>query len=327
MIRYLGRRLTYFVFVFIIISAILFFLYKLVPGDPVLLLMDGNRQSMTPEQYSIMYEQTKQNFGLDQPLMVQYVKWLGNMLIGNFGTSITYKRPVVDILAAPMRNTLLLNLLNMFLVFIIAFPLGIRCAVKKGGFLDKVVQNITIVGYSLPSMVVSIVIIFVFAVRLGWFPISGMNAPGFTGTGWEFIADRVRYMVLPVVTLTVINLAGIIRYIRSAMIDALSMDCIRTARAKGLREKVVIYSHAFRNALLPLITIITYWIISVFSGSVVIESIFLYNGMGNMMISGLRQLDYSVVLAMQMLYVVLSLVGNLIMDFLYAAADPRVKLS
>jgi len=289
--------------------------------------MDGNRQSMTPEQYSIMYEQTKQNFGLDQPLMVQYVKWLGNMLIGNFGTSITYKRPVVDILAAPMRNTLLLNLLNMFLVFIIAFPLGIRCAVKKGGFLDKVVQNITIVGYSLPSMVVSIVIIFVFAVRLGWFPISGMNAPGFTGTGWEFIADRVRYMVLPVVTLTVINLAGIIRYIRSAMIDALSMDCIRTARAKGLREKVVIYSHAFRNALLPLITIITYWIISVFSGSVVIESIFLYNGMGNMMISGLRQLDYSVVLAMQMLYVVLSLVGNLIMDFLYAAADPRVKLS
>lgn len=325
--RYLIKRFFYFVFVFVLTSILLFFVYKMVPGDPVALMMEGNMNSMTPEQYEIMYEKTKERFGFDKPLPIQYVKWFTNMLQGNFGSSIVYKRPVVEILGAPLRNTLMLNLLQLVIVFAIAFPLGIRCAVKKNSFLDRTVQNLTIVGYSLPSMVVSIVFIYLFSVKLQIFPISGMNSPGFEGTGLAFLKDRLWHMALPLFAMTFISLGSIIRYVRASMIDALTMDCIRTARSKGLKEKVVIYSHAFRNALLPLITIITFWFVGVFGGSVVIEQIFLYHGMGRMMISGLRQLDYSVVLTMQMFYVLLALLGNLVMDLAYAAADPRVKLS
>jgi len=321
--RYLLKRLIYIVFVFFIISILMFAIYKSLPGDPVKMMMQNN---IKPEVYQQQYEATRKMLGLDQPVPVQYVKWITNMLRGDFGYSTEYRRPVKDIIGVPMRNTVLLNIFSMILVFLIAVPLGITTAVKKNSVLDKIVQVVTIVGYSVPGFVIALLAIYIFAIRIPIFPISGVKTAGFTGTGFAAFIDTAKHMALPVLVMSVGGVGSITRYVRASMIDALRMDYIRTARSKGLKEKVVVYVHAFRNALIPIVTVTTWWLIGLFGGSVVIESIFLWDGLGKMMITGLNQRDFSVVLAMQMFYVILSLAGNVLMDIAYTLVDPRVKL-
>ena len=321
--RYLAKRLIYILFVFFIISILMFAIYKSLPGDPVRMMMGDN---VRPESYQQQYDTIREQLGLDDPLPVQYVKWMGNMLTGDFGYSTEYRKPVKEVIATPMQNTVLLNLCSMVLVFLISVPLGIMTAVKKNGFFDKAVQVITIVGYSVPGFVIALLAIYVFAIRFPVFPISGVKTAGFTGTGMEAFLDQAKHMVLPVLVMSVGGIGSITRYVRAAMIDVLRMDYIRTARAKGLKEKVVIYVHAFRNALIPIVTVTTWWLIGLFGGSIVIESIFLWDGLGKMMISGLNQRDFAVVLAMQMFYVILSVVGNVLMDIAYTLVDPRVRL-
>ena len=209
------------------------------------------------------------------------------MLTGDFGFSSQYRRPVADIVAAPIGNTVMLNIASMILVFLITIPLGIITAVKKGSILDNTVQVGTVIGYSLPSFVIALIFIFLFTKVLPIFPISGMNTAGMTGSGFEMFMDKMYHMALPCLVMTFASLGGITRYVRAAMIDVLREDYIRTARAKGLREKVVIYSHAFRNALIPIVTILTGWVVSVFAGSVVIETIFLWNGIGKVLYDAL----------------------------------------
>lgn len=225
-----------------------------------------------------------------------------------------------------MSNTIKLNIYCLIFVFLITIPLGIATAVRKKSIFDNAVQVFSIIGYSLPGFIVALLFIYIFALQLKIFPISGVSTPGFTGTPWEMYLDELKYMALPLIVMVFSSLGGITRYVRAAMIDALRMDYIRTARAKGVKEKVVIYSHAFRNALIPVVTVLTGWFLSIFSGSVVIERIFLWNGMGKVMLDSLNQQDFAVVLAFQMFYVLLALAGNLIMDLAYCLVDPRVKL-
>ena len=321
--RFLIKRLIYIIFVFFIISILMFAIYKSLPGDPVRMMMQGN---IKPEVYHQQYEITRKQLGLDQPVPVQYVKWITNMLRGDFGYSTEYRRQVKEVIGVPMRNTVLLNLFSMIIVFLIAIPLGIATAVKKNSIFDKLVQVVTIIGYSVPSFVIALLAIYVFAIQLPIFPISGVKTAGFTGTGIAAVLDMAKHMALPVLVMSVGGIGSITRYVRASMIDALRMDYIKTARSKGLREKVVIYVHAFRNALIPIVTVTTWWLIGLFGGSIVIESIFLWDGLGKMMISGLNQRDFAVVLAMQMFYVILSLTGNVLMDIAYTLVDPRVKL-
>lgn len=321
--RFLLKRFVYIIFVFFIISILMFTIYKMLPGDPAKMMMGEN---VKPEVYQQQYELARKQLGLDDPLPVQYAKWMGNMLRGNFGYSIKYHRPVKDIIGTPMKNTVMLNLFSMILVFLVSIPLGIVLAVKKNSLLDKAVQVVTIVGYSVPSFVICLLLIYVFAIKLPIFPISGAKTAGFTGTGVQEAADMAKHMVLPVLAMSVGGVGSITRYVRAAMIDTLRMDYIKTARSKGLKEKVVVYIHAFRNALIPIVTIATWWVIGLFGGSVVVESIFLWDGLGSMMIDGLNTRDFSVVLTMQMFYVILSLAGNVIMDIAYTLVDPRVKL-
>lgn len=321
--RFLLKRFIYIIFVFFIISILMFGIYKALPGDPVRMMMSEN---VKPEVYEQQYELVRKQLGLDQPVPVQYIKWMGNMLTGNFGYSTQYHRPVIDIIGTPMKNTVKLNLFSMILVFAISIPLGIILAVKKNSLLDKAVQVLTIVGYSIPGFVMCLLIIYVFAIKLGWFPISGAKTAGFEGTGFDMAMDMAKHMVLPVLAMSVGGIGSITRYVRAAMIDTLRMDYIKTARSKGLKEKVVIYVHAFRNALIPIVTITTWWVIGLFGGSIVVESIFLWDGLGSMMIDGLNTRDFSVVLTMQMFYVILSLIGNVVMDIAYTLVDPRVKL-
>ena len=321
--RWLVKRFIYIVFVFFVISILMFAIYKALPGDPVKMMMSDN---VKPEVYQQQYDTIRRQLGLDEPVPVQYVKWITNMLRGNFGYSTEYRRAVKDLIGVPMRNTVLLNLCSMIVVFLIAVPLGITQAVKKNSIFDKVIQVITIVGYSVPSFVIALLAIYVFAIRIPIFPISGVKTAGFDGTGIAAFFDSAKHMILPVFVMSVGGIGSIARYVRASMIDALRMDYIKTARSKGLREKVVIYVHAFRNALIPIVTVTTWWLIGLFGGSIVIETIFLWDGLGKMMISGLNQRDFSVVLAMQMFYVILSLLGKVIMDIAYTLVDPRVRL-
>ena len=324
--RYLLKRFVYIVFVFFIISILMFAIYKSMPGNPVDIMLGDSKTSMKPDAYQALYDKTVKDLGLDKPLPVQYVAWLGNMLTGEFGYSTQYKQEVINIISAPMRNTVLLNILTMIVVFIIAIPLGIVTAVRKNGAFDKTVQVLTIVGYSIPTFIVALLAIFLLAVKFPIFPISGVKSAGLNATGLEATLDMLWHMALPVLVMSVSGIGGITRYVRAAMIDVLRMDYIKTARAKGLREKTVVYIHAFRNALIPVVTITTWWVVGLFGGSIVIESVFLWPGLGKMLIDGLLQRDFAVVLTMQMFYVVLSLTGNVIMDIAYTIVDPRVRL-
>ena len=324
--RYLLKRFVYIVFVFFIISILMFAIYKSMPGNPVDIMLGDSKTSMKPDAYQALYDKTVKDLGLDKPLPVQYVAWMGNMLTGEFGYSTQYKQEVINIISAPMRNTVLLNILTMIVVFIIAIPLGIVTAVRKNGAFDKTVQVVTIVGYSIPTFIVALLAIFLLAVKFPIFPISGVKSAGLNATGLEAALDMLWHMALPVLVMSVSGIGGITRYVRAAMIDVLRMDYIKTARAKGLREKTVVYIHAFRNALIPVVTITTWWVVGLFGGSIVIESVFLWPGLGKMLIDGLLQRDFAVVLTMQMFYVVLSLTGNVIMDIAYTIVDPRVRL-
>ncbi len=321
--RYLLKRFVYIIFVFFIISILMFTIYKSLPGDPVRMMMGDN---VKPEVYQQQYDTIRAQLGLDEPLPVQYVKWITNMLTGDFGYSTEYRKPVKNVVGVPMRNTVMLNIFSMLLVFVISIPLGITQAVKKNSVFDKAVQVVTIVGYSVPSFVIALLAIYAFAIKIPLFPISGAKTAGFNGTGMAAALDVAKHMALPVLVMSVSGIGSITRYVRASMIDALRMDYIKTARSKGLKEKVVIYIHAFRNALIPIVTVTTWWLIGLFGGSIVIETIFLWDGLGKMMITGLNQRDFAVVLAMQMFYVILSLVGNVIMDIAYTLVDPRVRL-
>jgi len=326
-LNYILRRIVYIIFVFFIVSVIMFTLFKLSPADPVRMYTEGLRNDMRPDDFERYQAQIRVMLGLDQPLIIQYLRWIGRMLTGDFGRSLVYRQPVVEVIKAPMSNTLRLNAVTMLLVFLITIPLGITTAVRKGTIYDSSVQVITILGLSLPSFVISLAAILVFSVLLKLLPIGGAYTPGIQLNAWGTFLDRARHMVLPIGVMTFTSLGSLTRYIRATMIDALRMDYIRTARAKGLTEKVVIYSHAFRNSLIPFMTVLISWFISLFSGSVMVESIFNWNGMGNLMFNSITAFDYAVALSIGMFYVIIGLVGNLIIDIAYTFVDPRIRFT
>ena len=188
-------------------------------------------------------------------------------------------------------------------------------------------QVVTIVGHSLPQYIIGLAFIFLFAVKLGWFPVSGMVSANAGYTGTRLVLDRMWHYVLPLIVIVAANLGSMTRYVRAAMIDVLSMDYIRTARAKGLKEKVVIYSHAWRNALLPVITQIISWFLRLFAGSVVIESTFAFSGMGTLNVTALNTMDYELAIAINLFFCIVSLLGILICDLAYGLVDPRIRVS
>lgn len=327
MLKYVGKRLVYMVGVFFVVSIIMFVLFNNVPGDRALNQVQNLRGKVSDEVFQERYEAAREKLGLDDPIPVRYVKWMGNLLRGDLGYSTFYKKDVKDVIGQPLVNTIGINIFATILALGITIPLGIHCAVKKFSKFDNAVQALTIVGYSVPSFIIALVFMYIFAVKLGWFPISGMNSPNFQGTGMAAVLDRIYYLALPVLVMTVGSLGGMTRYVRAAMIDALRMDYIRTARAKGLKEKVVIYSHAWRNALLSVITLIIGWFMSIFMGSIIIEQMFQLNGIGKMYYVGLMNQDYDLALAIQMLYCVITLISNLITDLSYGIVDPRVRIN
>jgi len=304
---------------------IIYGLNRSMPGDPVLAMMQ-DVTGLEPEAWQRMYDDARARMRLDEPVINQYFAWITNIITGNFGYSHYYRQDVVDVIRYPMLNTVIINIFNMMFVFSITIFLGITAAVRRGSVYDAFVQVISVIGFSFPTFVLAILVIFVFAVNLGWFPISGMYTPNFQGTTGEFIFDRAYYMTLPLLTMVVGSLGGMTRYVRTTMAEALTMDHIRTARAKGLAEKVVIYSHAFRNALIPLLTVMTNWFITVFGGSVALERVFNWNGMGGLMLEALWNRDFNLASILSLFYAAIALTGFLLLDLVYGIADPRVRV-
>ena len=335
--KYILKRIVYLIVVFFIVSFLMYSLYNLIPSDPARNQMEGLKKSLKPDVYERMYQELREEMGLNDSIIVRYARWMGiapqkqsgkldGLLEGNFGKSSFYKKDVIDVVGPPIGNTVFINIFATILALGITIPLGIYCAVHKGGKLDNFTQVFTIIGYSIPIYITALVFIYIFAVLLGWFPIGGMGTPGAEYTGWKAFWDKLYYISLPLIVMTFGSLGGMTRYVRSAMIDALSMDHIKTARAKGVKEKTVIYSHAWRNALLPVITLIIGWFLGIFGGSVIIENTFSLNGMGKLYIQALNNHDYELALAIQMFYTVVSLVGALIIDLSYGLVDPRVRI-
>ncbi len=319
----MGRRLVSLIPVVLIISVMLFVIMKLMPGDPIKYMIPPGA-IRDPDIYQTLYDSWYIRLGYDKPLYIQYFIWMGNMITGNFGYSTYWMTDVKDVISRPLLNSVLINVFSIVIAFAISIPVGIKTAVKKDSFSDHGWQVFSLIGMSMPTFFIGLTLIYIFSLRLGWFPSGGMpyESPGTP----EYYVSYLKYLFLPVVTLTIGALAGTIRYVRGSVLEALSKDYIRTARSKGLSQKVVIYTHAFRNALIPVVTIMSYSVVGLFSGSAITEQIFVWNGIGTVLIKALNNKDYNVVLILDMFYALLSLLANIIMDISYALVDPRVKL-
>jgi len=300
----------------------LFAILKMMPGDPVRMMLGPGLRA---EQYNAAAAVMRVKLGLDKSYPEQYFRWINNTLHGDLGWSTMHNRPVKDAIAEPMRNTVVLNIFVIILQLSITLPVGIMCAVKRGSRFDSFWQVFSLVTYSMPSFFVALSLIYVIAIRLQLLPSGGMPLTAY-GKDTAYYLSWLRYMILPITTLVIISLAGTIRYVRNAMIDALSQDYIRTARSKGLAEKVVIYSHAFRNALIPISTIMIFSIFSLFSGSAITETVFAWPGIGRVLVQALQNRDFMLVSTMNLFFASLSITANFVADITYGLVDPRIKL-
>ena len=319
-----------------LLSLLVYLVYNLLPVDKAADMAMQEIAANKHLNYAERYLYWQRRYGLDGSLIKRYLRWIGvapfydgafkGLLQGNLGTSVSYGKPVAEVLKEPLLNTLFLNLMATFLAFVITIPLGVFCARRRGSKRDTAIQIGTIVGYSMPAFIIAILFIWLFAVKLNLFPVSGMSSVGKDYTGFRAVLDRLYHFALPLIVMTFCSLGGMTRYVRASMTEALSLDCIRTAKAKGLSEKLIVRRHAFPNALIPIVSIAVGWLTGVFSGSIMIENVFGINGIGKVYFDALTANDNEIALAMQMFYILLALVGNLLVDIIYGLVDPRIRV-
>lgn len=315
--QYVWKRILSFIPTMFMISLFLFGLMKMMPQDPVALSMPSY---VKPAQYERVYAQVEEKLGLHESLPMQYVKWIGNMMHGDLGTSLIYKKPVIDVIGKPLRNTFLLNSIVLLVSTIIALCSGIYSAVHPHSIWNRLFHGLTLVGMSVPSFFIALLLIYVGSFVFQLFPSGGM--PLYGASLWDWIVS----LCLPVCSLAILNISGTFRYIYSSMVDVLSQDYIKAVKARGLPAIRVLY-HALRNCLLPLITLFMSQISTLLFGSVLIENIFAFDGIGRVLLQALERRDFMLAIALNIVYALLYLVCNFISDLLYAWADPRVRLT
>jgi len=322
MFRYLLRRLAVLPVLLLGITAMTFGVMRLAPGGPVDQLTDLNVKA-SPE----IRERLIKLYGFDKPWYQQYGRWLSRLVRGDLGRSFKDDRPVMEKIKERLPATLLLNALSLFLIFIVAIPLGVLSAVKQNSFFDRLTTGLVFVGYSVPAFWLSLLLMIVFGLKWGWFPISGLHAINHDEMSWGTQAvDTARHLILPVFVSAFTGLAGLSRYVRNGVLEVIRQDYIRTARAKGLSESRVIFKHALRNALIPVVTLLGLTLPDLIGGGFLFETIFAYPGMGRLGFEAVMARDYPVVMGVGTMAALLTMVGNLGADFLYAVVDPRVRL-
>lgn len=317
---YIIRRTVQAIPLLFIISIITFLLMTLAPGDPMAMFTDPNAPGGKTQDLSVMREK----LGLDEPIYVQYYKWMKLILLeGNMGYSFQDGRPVTEKIVERMPATLLLMGTSVILSFLLAIPLGIWSAIKQYTKTDNLLTTYSFLGISIPTFYFAILMMLLFVLKLSWLPPSGMQGDDYID---EFnLWDRVSHLILPASIIAFGSIASISRFMRSSMLEVVKLDYIRTARAKGLTEKVVILKHGLRNAMLPIITLMGMELPNVFAGAFIVEQIFAWPGMGRLSISAIFLRDYQVIMGVTMVTAILVVIGNLIADILYAAADPRIQ--
>ncbi|HHX10077.1 MAG TPA: ABC transporter permease [Firmicutes bacterium] len=321
MLNYVIRRLLQMIPLLIGISIINFGIMHLAPGDPVLLLTERNAP---PEEVA----RIRALYGLDDPIYVQYFHWLKQILKGDFGRSFVDGRPVIDHIMDRLPYTLYLNFIVMIIIYALAIPVGNISALRQYSWFDHVVTFFAFLGQALPSFWFALMLIYAVGIKSDWLPIAGVGTIGVTLKRhglWTVLVDRAKHLILPVTVISLGSMAGITRYMRSSMLEVIRQDYIRTARAKGLPEKVVIRKHALKNAMLPIVTLFGMELPILFSGSVIIETIFSWPGLGLLSIRAVFQRDYMIVMALNMIGAFLMVLGNFLSDILYVLVDPRIK--
>ena len=331
---YIARRILQTIPVFIGITLIVFLIMHLTPGDPVEIMM-GRGSVVTTEQI----EQIRHELGLDQPLYVQYLSFLGGVLRGDFGRSIIQRAPVMHLIADRLPATFELTIFSIIISLIIAIPVGIISSVKRYSFLDHIGTVSALAGVSLPSFWLGLLLIIVFSVKLKILPVTGRANYGYglvpvtnfllidaviTGN-WGALGDVIRHLLLPAITLGSYMAALTMRVTRSSMLEVLSQDYIRTAWAKGLSHKVVILKHALRNALVPTVTVVTLNIGILLGGNMIVESVFGWPGLGRLVINAVYTRDYPLIQGSVLIYALTYVVMNFVADLLYAVLNPKVR--
>lgn len=323
MTTYLVRRILYAVLTFFGITVATFTLIHSVPGDPITFYIGRAKHSVPPE----VLEAMRHELHLDEPLPQQYLRWLRGSVTFDFGRSTVDRRPVRDVVLEKLPNTFQLNAFAFLLAALLGVPIGLWSASRSGRLTERMSAVGFFMLYSLPSFWVALLLIQLFSVRFNWLPLFGMNSDDYASLGWaQQLLDRLQHMVLPVLTLTYAQLAIFARFSKSALTEVIRQDYITAARAKGAGPARVILRHAFRNALLPLITLLGLVIPYLMSGSVIVEQIFTWDGVGLLYYNSILARDYPVVMALTVVTAVLTLFASLLADVLYAIADPRVRL-
>ena len=317
MASFLIRRLFHALTILLGVSMLVFLFVELAPGDAVDALMPPESMS-TPEAKAAMRER----LGLNDPAPVRYVRWLGRAIQGNFGYSLTSRKPVTDIIMARLPNTLLLVGTAMIFSIIVGLISGIISAIKQYSAIDYVVTFFSFFWLSIPGFFLSLLMIYIFAVKLNWFPVFGASSPNAANP----VLDRIHHLILPAAVLGLELAAALTRYTRASLVEVLRADYMRTARAKGLREWTVLIGHGLKNALIPIITVIAFRLPYLISGAIVIETVFQWPGLGLLTLNAANQKDYPLILAITMAVTILVVISSFIADVAYSLVDPRIRL-
>ena len=312
MLGYILRRLAATLPVLLIVAVLVFLMLRLTPGDPAAVIAGD---SASTEQIEVI----RSRLGLDQPILSQFAIWGGNLLRGNFGESFFFKKSVAELIAGRIEPTLSLALLTIVIAVVVAVPLGVLAAYRHGTWIDRIVMGFSVLGFSVPVFVIGYSLIYVFAITLNWLPIQGYQSPS---AGFGGFLQR---LVLPAVSLSVIYIALIARMTRASVLEVLSEDYIRTARAKGQVERKILFRHALKNAAVPIVTVIGIGIALLIGGVVVTESVFSIPGLGRLTVDAVLARDYPVIQAVILMFSVVYVLINLAIDLAYSLFDPRIR--
>lgn len=321
MAAYIIRRLLGIMPLLLGITVISFVIIRLAPGKPILL-----QQSLNPKISLEEINRLEKLEGLDKPIHVQYINWLGNIARLNFGYSLIDRRPVLDKILERIPVTLTINILSLLFVLFIAIPLGVRCALRPGSIFDNTATAVVFLLFAAPTFWLALLFMQLFCIRFNIFPISGLNSLDFEYFSfWQKAWDLARHLALPVFVSGIGGFTGISRYMRSSMMEALKQPYIYTALAKGLPQEKIIFKHAFRNAVLPIVTILGLSVPGLLGGSVIFESVFAIPGVGRLFYEAAMMRDINLIMAEVVLVAILTMLGNLIADISYAYVDPRIR--
>ncbi|MBX6350762.1 MAG: ABC transporter permease [Clostridia bacterium] len=315
---YVARRLVQAIPILLGITVITFGLAKLMPGDPFTTLLN-------PHVTAADLARMRQVHGLLDPLPIQYWNWLKAILTGNLGVSISFQEPVAELIRERVGPTFTLSFMSLLMTLVVSVPVGVYVAVRQYSLVDYALSIVTFMGIAMPTFFLGLLAIMLISIKLGWLPPSGVVTPGLHAPfPWNY-GDVVKHLFLPALVLTFGSAAGLVRYVRSSMLEVIRQDFVRTGRAKGLDERSVLYRHALRNALIPVITILGLQVPYLFSGGIITEYVFVVPGIGLALYQGILARDYPVVMGITLFLSVLVVIGNLLADVLYALVDPRIR--